>query len=337
MATELKSQLLTALKSFSQQQVLVVGDLMLDEYHWCTVDRLSPEAPVPVCRVSNTTLAAGGAANVAVNVRGVESSVWLSGHLGSDSTGDKLMTLLHEQKINTDLLIRNADKPSTLKSRIVAHQQHVVRVDREEVFPLSKELEIKILTGIEEILPQMGVVLLSDYLKGTLTPSLISGVISLCKRYKKIVVVDPKGDDVHKYLGATLLTPNFKEFEIITQRRIKSEEEILSLGLEIIKTCQLEALLITRSEKGMSLITESGKKIDIPTKARDVYDITGAGDTVISTLSIALAAGLSFEISANLANYAASVVVGKIGTSFANISEIRTAILSDERLPSSEF
>jgi len=321
-----KDILLNALSGFKEKKVLVLGDIMLDEYHWCQVNRISPEAPVPVCTVSRTTLSAGGAANVAMNTSVLGQRTYLSGIIGQDSSGQKLKGLL--DNIHTSGLLQDPQRPTILKSRIMAHQQHVARVDREDISPICETLKEELKQFLTHELPDSDVVILSDYLKGTLSEDFLKWIIDTCHRLHKRIVIDPKGDDYIKYKGATLLTPNLKEFEIAIGKKIKNEEEILQYGQELIKTLSLEALLITRSEKGMSLISKTQKQ-DIPTKAKEVFDITGAGDTVIATLAVGLAHQYSLEVSALLANYAASVAVSKIGTSAVSLSEISQAILHD--------
>lgn len=316
-----KESISKTLSECKGKTIIVVGDVMLDEFHWCNVSRISPEAPVPVCRVENTTLVPGGAANVANNIQTLDSTTLLFGVVGKDSSGDKLLNIFKEQNINTDNVLQVEEKPTILKSRIIAHQQHVVRVDRENADPIQTNRMEALTKNINATLNTTDAILISDYLKGTLTPELIQNVINAAKSQGKKVVIDPKGDDYSKYKGATILTPNFSEFTTIVKKQMTSEEEILEEGLRLIDELELDALLVTRSEKGMSLI-QDGTKIDIPTQAKEVYDITGAGDTVISMLTIALASGLSFEDAAYLANFAAGIVVGRKGTSTTTLSEI---------------
>ena len=316
-----KDSISKTLSQCKSKTIIVVGDVMLDEFHWCNVSRISPEAPVPVCRVENTTLVPGGAANVANNIQTLDSTTLLFGVVGKDNSGDKLLNIFRDQNINIDNVLQVEEKPTILKSRIIAHQQHVVRVDRENADPIQQNRIDTIIKNIDSTLQNSDAILISDYLKGTLTPELIQKVISAAKSQNKKVVIDPKGDDYSKYKGATILTPNFSEFTTIVKKQMSSEEEILTEGLRLIEELELDALLVTRSEKGMSLI-QNGSKIDIPTQAKEVYDITGAGDTVMSMLTIALASGLSFEDATYLANFAAGIVVGRKGTSTTTLSEI---------------
>ena len=308
--------------SLKGKKILVIGDIMLDEYHWCTVQRISPEAPVPICRVKETTLVPGGAANVAHNIQQLDSVSILIGIIGKDSSGEKLKTLLNKKNISTDGLLQDNNRPTILKSRIIANQQHVVRVDRETTVSITKKQQNTLITQIQPLLKNCHAVLLSDYLKGTLTTSFCKKIIQLAHQEKKPVIVDPKGTDYSKYKGATLLTPNFKEFKAITKSELKQEKDIVHEAKKLIKKLKISALLITRSEKGMSLISNN-EKIDIPTQAKEVYDITGAGDTVISLLTLAIAENWSFKDAAYIANFAAGIVVGKIGTSTTTLKDIQ--------------
>lgn len=309
------------IQKLSQKHILIVGDVMLDEYHWCDVTRISPEAPVPICTVKKTTLVPGGASNVANNITALNNIAYLAGIIGTDSSGDKLLSVLHNHSILTQYLHQTRQKPTILKSRIIAQHQHIVRVDREDNKEISQELQDELFTSFSTQGNTFDALLLSDYLKGTLTPELTQRLILWAKQHNKQVIVDPKGDDYSKYTGATILTPNFKEFCAVIKKEPRSENEIHTEALHLINTLQLDALLVTRSEKGMSLITKD-KKLDIPTQAQEVFDITGAGDTVISVLTLALASGWPMEEAAYLANSAAGIVVGKMGTSTTTLSEL---------------
>lgn len=313
------------------KRILIIGDVMLDEYHWCDVKRISPEAPVPVCAVKQTTLVPGGAANVAHNVGALSSQAYLLGVIGQDSSGDKLQHAVNQGTGVQSHFIRVADRPTILKSRIIAHHQQVVRVDREDASPFPLGLQRQVYAQFVNLLPEMDAVILSDYAKGMLTPSFTKQVIAACQKQGIPVIVDPKGQDYRKYKGASLLTPNFGEFTQAIQKELTSESDIFEAGQRLRQRLQLTGLLITRSEKGMSLITADAQKIDIPTRAKEVADITGAGDTVIATLAIALAAKLSLEHAAHLANAAAGVVVGKVGTASLSMDELGQALDDDER------
>jgi rfaE bifunctional protein kinase chain/domain len=323
---EINQSLLKHIPQCRRKTILVIGDIMLDEYHWCKVGRISPEAPVPICTVEKTTLVPGGAANVANNIQALGSVPNLFGVLGNDSSGEKLLQVFKQSHIVCEHILLDDKKPTILKSRIIAHQQHVVRVDRENTSPISQKSRKILLDRAEKLLPTVDALLISDYLKGTLPVPFTQKLIQIAAKHGVKVIVDPKGNNYKKYKGATVITPNFSEFQTIINKQITTEKEILSEGLKLIKKLNLEALLITRSEKGMTVITKDKSKTDIPTMAKEVYDITGAGDTVISVVSIGLAAGLPISEAACLANYAAGIVVGKIGTSTTSFDEIQTVI-----------
>ncbi len=323
-----KSDLLAGLTLCQNRQIIVIGDIMLDEYHWCNVSRISPEAPVPVCTVVTTTLVPGGAANVANNLVHLGATVRLVGVIGQDSSGSKLLSALHDQNIETDGIVRTNSKPTILKSRIIANHQHVVRVDREDTAAISPSTQKKLMAHLENHIAATDAIIVSDYLKGTLPDRFVQSIIQRANRHNIPVIIDPKGNSYKKYKGATVLTPNFGEFIAAIGKTPKTEDDIFKEGQKLKEKLKLKTLLVTRSEKGMSLISK-GKKWDIPTKAAEVYDITGAGDTVIAMLSLALASQLSWEVSAHLANYAAGVVVGKLGTSTVTLDEIETVIQND--------
>lgn len=323
-----KGELLNALNQCKEKTIVVIGDLMLDEYHWCKVGRISPEAPVPVCTVQSTTVVPGGAANVANNIRHLGVTVHTLGVIGNDSSGDKLLAALEAQNISTTDIVRSTTKPTILKSRIVAGHQHVVRVDREDTSPIDKPTQKKLLSRISRTIESIDAIVISDYLKGTLPESLIQGIIQIAIKHDIPVIIDPKGDNYKKYKGASILTPNFGEFIAAIGKTPKSEDEIFKEGQKLKEKLKLKTLLVTRSEKGMSLISK-GHKWDIPTKAKEVADITGAGDTVISMLALGLASKLSWEISAQLSNYAAGIAVGKLGTSTISLDEVANAIKND--------
>ena len=324
----MKDKLISIVDKFKSKKVLVIGDIMLDEYHWCDVSRISPEAPVPVCSVNKTTLVPGGAGNVALNIETLGANVLLAGTIGNDSSGDKLITILNKHNINTEGLIRDDEKPTILKSRIIAHQQQMVRVDRENNDDITQSTRNKLFKFIESQITTLDAILISDYAKGTLPETFIQRIISLANTENKIVVIDPKGDNYTKYKGAFTLTPNFKEFTTVIKKSLTSEKDIADEAIKLVKRLNLNALLITRSEKGMSIISRDLEKIDIPTQAKEVYDITGAGDTVIATLTLALSSGTTMETAAQLANIAAGLVVAKVGTSTISPEELETELQS---------
>ena len=314
------------LQSISGQKVLVLGDIMLDEYLWCDVTRISPEAPVPICKVLKRTQRPGGAANVVYNIAALSGKAYLSGYLGDDESGSSLLSILSRKDVSLESIIHSKDRLTTVKSRIVAQKQQMLRLDDECVGSVPSAMESKLLEKVDEQLAFVSVLVLSDYGKGVLSDAVISTAIQRAKSHGVPVLVDPKGDNYLKYKGATLLTPNFSEFQEAVKERVESEDEIKEKGLELMRSLDLDSLIITRSEKGMSLLQKDGKKLDIPTQAREVSDISGAGDTVVAALSLALASGTSLETAMNFANVAAGIVVGKVGTAVTNLDELKKAL-----------
>jgi rfaE bifunctional protein kinase chain/domain len=315
------------ISQFSKLRIIVVGDVMLDEYHWCKVQRISPEAPVPICQVERTTHVPGGASNVANNIHCLGATAYLLGVIGQDSSGDKLINTCREFGLATDGLIREISRPTILKSRVIAHHQHVIRLDREERTDLSDANIARLKHTFDRLLPLCDGVVISDYLKGTLTPSLLSHIISNTKASGKPVVIDPKGKNYIKYSGASVLTPNFSEFETAIMPKFADNEDLIKEAAQgLISELKLSGLVITRSEKGMSVVTSDGQKTDIATVARQVFDITGAGDTVISLLVLALSSGLDLDTAARIANTGAGIVVAKVGTSTISLDELKKSL-----------
>lgn len=308
-----KSQI-ELLEQFSKVKVLVIGDVMLDRYWWGSVDRISPEAPVPIVSLNQTTLVAGGAANVAANVAGLGATPFLVGIVGYDAEAEMLSSVLADKHISDDFIIPIKKRQTTVKTRIIAHHQQVVRLDQENTKPLTTE-EIKIvLKKISNLWRKIEVVIISDYAKGFLTEELVARLITIAKDQNKMILVDPKGNNYAKYKGATLITPNQME----AAKACKLEENELDLietaGSKLLKEVNAEAVLITQGENGMTLFQKKQNSIKIKASARKVFDVTGAGDTVISCLAVGLAAGADFEQSAQIANVAAGAVVEHIGT-----------------------
>lgn len=321
------------LESILSAPILIVGDVMLDEYHWCDVTRISPEAPVPICHVNKTTHVPGGAANVANNIQALGGTVYLLGMVGQDSSAEKFFAACSSQQLDTSNIIESPTRPTVLKSRVIARGQHVIRLDREDKQELSAQSQQKLLTRFEHLSKNISGIILSDYAKGVLNPEVLKTIITHARANNIPVIVDPKGHDYSKYIGASFLTPNFSEFSLaVGPGKLESEEDILNAANDMISKLELEGILITRSAKGMSVVTKDGRKIDIPTRAKDVFDITGAGDTVIAIFAMGIAAGMTIDDSAELANEAAGIVVGKIGTSTVSRTELKDAMAQNKRL-----
>lgn len=313
------------LDKFSSVTVLVIGDVMLDRYWWGSVSRISPEAPVPVVKLDHTSLAAGGAANVAANVAGLGARPMLVGVTGDDAESGLLPDVLRGSSVSSDHLIAVPGRPTTIKTRIVAHSQQVARIDQETTTNLDAEAEQTVLSKLEELIGASDSVVLSDYAKGFLSDRLIHEVISLCARGGKPVLVDPKGRDYSKYRGATLLTPNRREAADACGLEENSQQMVDVAGQQLRKELDLKSVLITQGEHGMTLFREGREPYHLDTLARDVYDVTGAGDTVIASLAVAVGAGADVELAANIANVAAGLVVEQVGTASVSIEALKTA------------
>jgi len=304
------------LPEFSNARVLVVGDIMLDRYWFGEVSRISPEAPVPVVHVGRTEERPGGAANVARNAAALGAKVSLLSVAGKDEAGDSLARLLHNENVNV-VLHRDAGLDTTIKLRVIGRQQQLLRIDF-ETSP-SHEVLLSKLADFERMLADADVVILSDYGKGGLTH--IRQMIELANALRKPVLVDPKGDDYSRYRGANLLTPNRSEFREVAGSW-RTEDELTEKAERLREELQLEALLVTRSEEGMSLYSGDPQPFRVAAQAREVYDVSGAGDTVIATLAVMLASGADLPKAVIFANRAAGIVVGKLGTAVVTREEI---------------
>jgi D-beta-D-heptose 7-phosphate kinase/D-beta-D-heptose 1-phosphate adenosyltransferase len=320
-------QLLKLIHLFKKQAILIIGDAMVDQFIWGKVKRISPEAPVPVIEITKETAALGGAANVANNIIDLGGKAFIISVIGKDISGNSVIKMLSEKKINSDYLICDSNRPTIVKTRIIAVSQQVVRVDKEIKGFFEHSIEYKIIENIEKLAPLVNAVIISDYGKGVITPKVLKKTIYLAKKYHIPVTVDPKIEHFKKYKKVTLITPNEKEaLEGMNIKSIKTDEDIAVLGRKILKTLNSDSVLITRGEKGMTLIQSNNKIVNIPTRAKEVYDVTGAGDTVISAITLALAAKADFVSAAEIANFAAGIVVGKLGTTTTNLQELEKTI-----------
>jgi len=300
--------------NFPKTRVLVIGDVMLDRYWWGDVTRISPEAPVPVVRLQSDTYVPGGAANVAMNAAGLGSHTILCGLVGDDAESRSLNEGLMKAGISPKHLIVSEHRPTNVKTRVVAHSQQVVRVDRETTSSLTASESEKMIGKLSEVMNDIDVVLVSDYAKGTLSTNILASVFSLAESFKKPVVVDPKGKDYSKYRGATILTPNRREAAEACNLEVDTPELVAQAGRRLLVDLDLDAILITESEHGMTLFERGRDSSHFEAASKEVYDVTGAGDTVIATLGVALAAGAELFEAARLANLAAGLVVQQVGT-----------------------
>lgn len=299
----------------ASSRVLVVGDVMLDRYWFGEVSRISPEAPVPIVHVRKTEERPGGAANVARNIASLGGQATLLSVVGDDEPGRALADLLAAENVATHFH-KDASLPTTVKLRVIGRQQQLMRIDFET--PPSREVLEDKLDDFESMVDAHDVVILSDYGKGGLTH--VTKMIDAARRHGKRILIDPKGDDYSKYRGATLLTPNRGEFREV-MGRWRDETDLAARAAKLREDLSLDALLVTRSEEGMSLFTAAGATHE-PTQAREVFDVSGAGDTVIATLGLMLAAGQDMSIAMRIANRAAGVVVGKLGTATVSRDEL---------------
>lgn len=318
---------------FPSVRLLVVGDIMLDEYIWGDVRRISPEAPVPVVAVRADTRALGGAGNVALNVAGLGAKVELAGLVGSDSPGREIMRLLAVHRIGASGIVKDRNRPTTTKTRVIAYHQQVVRVDREMKEPPGRRTQEALLAKIRKSIRRADGVVLSDYMKGALSRELVEEVVDAAKRNGAFVAVDPKRTDISFYSGCTLITPNKYEAEAaLGGKDLAGDMGIWEGGKALLRRTGAGAVLITRGEEGMSLI-ERGRKalFHIPAKARQVFDVTGAGDTVIGTFAVSMGAGAPLRDAALLANIAAGVVVGEVGTAPITVEKLAGALRIQER------
>ncbi len=303
--------------------IMVVGDVMLDEYLWGNVRGISPEAPIPVVEIRQQTYAPGGAGNVAANLACLGCNACLTGVVGTDAQAAKLYELFATMPHISVHFYQCQDRPTTTKTRILAHSQQMLRADREERHFIRAEAEESILTYVQQRLENLQACILSDYAKGVLTDSLLSSLIATCRQAGIPVIVDPKGLHYSRYRGATVVTPNASEANLAVENtggEMTLEQVVDRLQGEIGDS----ALLITRGPQGMTLFTHDAPPVDIPAEARTIYDVTGAGDTVVAVLGLMLAAGMDLPSAARLANYAAGIVVGKVGTACVSLDELLT-------------
>ena len=315
-----------SINSFQGVRVLVVGDVMLDEYIWGEVKRISPEAPVPIVEAQRRSSAPGGAANVATNIASLGGIPSLLGVVGDDESAPKLASTLERNGVKPSGLISDPNRPTTTKTRIIAHSQQVARVDSELRSPLSEEIRKKLLSLLETELSNTNACVFSDYNKGIMGEGFAKVMITRAIEAEIPIIVDPKGSDFSRYLGATVITPNVHEAEMAAGCEIRTERDICSVAEALLADIPGTSLLITRGAQGMSLFGMGQPPIHFPTVARNVYDVTGAGDTVVSALALALASGASLSEAAQVANHAAGIVVGKVGTARVTLDELSEAL-----------
>ncbi len=313
------------IEKFKKTRVLVIGDLIMDHFIWGKVRRISPEAPVPVVEVTSESLMLGGSANVVNNIHSLGGISFVTGVVGRDEDGKKLIKALKEKGISADGIIPDTRRPTTIKTRVIAHSQQVVRFDREKKERLEGDSTNRVLNYIRKAVKSADIVVISDYAKGLITEGLVEETGDMCRRLKKPVAVDPKVEHFDYYKGVTIVTPNNLEASMASGVDIVDDASLPRAGEVLFNRLGCEALLITRGENGMSLF-EPNSETHIPTVAREVFDVSGAGDTVIGVLALALGSGASFKEASVIANFAAGVVVGKVGTATLTTKELMEAI-----------
>ncbi|QJD97502.1 D-glycero-beta-D-manno-heptose-7-phosphate kinase [Mucilaginibacter robiniae] len=309
-------------QSQKQPNVLVIGDLMIDHYVWGNATRLSPEAPVPVVNVKSESTTLGGAANVAQNLITLGAKVTLTGIIGDDAAGRQLISILEQEGIDTCAIIQDTNRPTTIKTRILAGSHQLVRVDREVTDPVHETLADELLKKLTTCIEKADIVLFSDYNKGLFSPALTERLTQAINQQHKKVIVDPKGLNYSKYKGAYLIKPNRKELtEAAKAEKISNLTDLQEAAKTIFKQTEAEYLVVTLSEEGMAIMSELTYKV-LPVKATEVFDVTGAGDTVLAAMAYFMASGLDIEEACELANHAAAIVIRRVGSATTTINEI---------------
>ena len=286
---------------------------MLDRYYWGSVTRISPEAPVPVVEVESESTRLGGAANVANNIASLGGIPIMVGVIGNDAAGTTLKSIIQENGFPTEGLILDSGRPTTVKTRVIAHHQHVVRIDQERKEDIKPGIQEKILSQVKKMIGSIDAVILEDYNKGVIVKNLIPELIAAARGHRKIIAVDPKYNNFFEYKQVTVFKPNMKETEEALGRKLEDRASVEQAGRDLVQRLQAENVLLTRGDEGISLFERSGTVTHMPTRARRVADVSGAGDTVVSTLTMALAAGADIREASSLANYAGGVVCGEVG------------------------
>ena len=321
-----KKRALEIIDRFHLSKVLVVGDIMVDQFIWGKVSRISPEAPVPVVQVTSETLLLGGCANVLNNVFSMGGKVAVSGIVGSDTMGTWLLDTLQKMNIDTAGVIVEQGRPTIVKTRVIAHNQQVVRFDREDKGPVTQDSLQRVIAYIKSIKDSLGAVIISDYNKGVFSEQLVREIREITAKRGIILCIDPKQSDFSLYRGCDLITPNRQETERALGREIERSDDLTRGGTALLTDFGFRALLVTMGEEGMTLFEHDGAVTHIPAVAREVFDVTGAGDTVIGVFALCVAAGATFTEAAVLANHAAGIAVGKVGTAPVYRDELKKAL-----------
>lgn len=311
---------------FSEARVLVIGDIIMDEYVWGNVSRISPEAPVPVVEVKRETKMLGGAANVIHNIATLGATPILCGVIGKDRTGREILDEIARMDLTSDGIITEEDRPTSVKTRVVAHDQQVVRFDRESRADIRPESIQRILKFIKKNLDNIDAIVVSDYGKGVVSAPLMKGLRQLVQDDSVVIAVDPKTGNFEYYYGVNVITPNHHEAAIFCRFEVFDQETLIRAGNHMLRELNCRSVLITQGKEGMTLFENGGDITHIPTLAKKVYDVTGAGDTVIGTFSLGLATGLDLRSAAIISNFAAGIVVSEVGTSAVSAEDLKKAI-----------
>ena len=327
MVSFIEARLSELFSSMKGKRIAVVGDLMLDRYFWGNVSRISPEAPVPVIDLETEQDRLGGAANVAKNIKALGGEPFLIGVVGGDNSGKQLFELIRSNNFSTDGVIVDPSRPTTVKTRVIAHGQHVVRIDRELKSDISTAIQHTIVEVLVRNLNSIDGIILEDYNKGVIAGTLIKQVVALASQHRKIITADPKFNNFFEYKNVTVFKPNRKEAEEVLGMRLKSQEEIERAGKTLREQLNSQNILLTLGERGMALFEQNGSITHVPTRARHVLDVSGAGDTVISTLTMALAGKATMKEAVTLANVAGGIVCGYVGIVPIDPQELTNEIL----------
>jgi len=321
-----KDRLRSLVEALQGRRVAVLGDLMLDRYYWGSVKRVSPEAPVPVVEVESEQVRFGGAANVANNIKALGGSAVLIGLIGEDHPGATFLEMMAEQGLDNSCVLRDPSRPTTIKTRVIAQGQHVVRIDNESKAACSEERAARIVDAVRGTIDSLDAIIIEDYNKGVVSKELIHDLVTLATEHRKVIAVDPKFDNFLEYKNVTVFKPNRREAEEVLGGRLRSVEDVERAGKELLKLLEAENVLLTRGEDGMSLFEANGGVCHLPSVATNVQDVSGAGDTVISTLTMALVSGANIREACVLANCASGVVVGAVGIVPIRPDELRDAV-----------
>jgi len=322
-----QDRLRTLIDAFKGKRVAVIGDLMIDQYFWGSVQRVSPEAPVPIVEVESESVRLGGAANVANNIASLGAMPLLVGLVGSDYFGTALREMVGELGFDQRGIVVDGSRPTTVKSRVIAQAQHVVRIDKESKVECPEHLVTRLVDAVRYNIHEIDAIIIEDYNKGVVTQMLIEEVIAVARKYNTIVTVDPKYNNFWTYKNVTVFKPNRREVEDVLGGRLKTSEEVDAAGKKILETLGAENVLITKGEEGMSLFESNGSVLHIPSSARVVQDVSGAGDSVISTLTVALAGGADIHEACTLASHAGGIAVGAVGIVAVKTEDLLASIL----------